>query len=246
MGQNKKPETDIEVICSTIIDKQLRSEDLLEGIAAKVAEKVSDKITDKIIELITVKLNEQIQTNCQKFKSEVAADFNDLKERNKRLESKLDDMEQKMKLSCLRVYNVDVDEDYSADGLRNIVCDIFKSKMNLPNIGVDDIEYCYLIKPSNTKRKITRNSRRNPTPIFIKMKSSSLANTVLQKKKILKTHGIGIAEELTRYRYELLMSAKRKLGKKNVWSIGGKVFGVHAGRKIQIRCPEDLNGLDQV
>ena len=84
-------------------------------------------------------------------------------------------------------------------------------------MGVSDysITSCYRIRSSGINSGKSR-------PIIVKFENAEQRNMVYYNKNT-KTN-IVISEELTKCRYKLLMLAREKLGKKNVWSTDGKIY----------------------
>lgn len=68
--------------------------------------------------------------------------------------------------------------------------------------------------------------------ILVNFVNSWKRSQILSHKRSLKSSGISMFEDLTKLRHELLAAAKKKYGKSQAWSAGGKIYALCNGKKI--------------
>ncbi|CAG9818871.1 unnamed protein product [Phaedon cochleariae] len=76
--------------------------------------------------------------------------------------------------------------------------------------------------------------------ILVRFVTTMMRNKVYQAKKLLKNMGISIFEDLSKSNYELFQLAQRKHGRKNVWTMGGKLFIKENEAKRLVNTIKDL------
>ncbi|KAJ8929395.1 hypothetical protein NQ314_017924 [Rhamnusium bicolor] len=150
---------------------------------------------------------------------------------NEKLHLKVDNLEQFSKRNQLRVFGV---PESNNGNLKEILQGIFENKME---VNGSQLEYCYRLGPYNKEAKY-------PRPILATFIDAQQRNLIFNNKKKLKGSKIAITEELTKTRYDLLISTKDKIGKENVWTSGGNIYTSIIGKKFQIRNIEDLNQIN--
>ena len=82
-----------------------------------------------------------------------------------------------------------------------------------------------------------------PRAVIVKFGSAFQRNQAFFNKKKLKHSKIAISEDLIKSRFDLLTFGKDKLGKENVWSMGGKIFTKYGGKKINLKSEDDVTNL---
>lgn len=178
---------------------------------------IAKKVADLVTEQLTIKT------------SELETKINNIQSENEELRFRIDNMEQKLKLDQLRLYGVKEENDAN---LKQYVEETLSSKLGL-NINLLE---CY-------RAGKHQKSTNTPRVIKVKFENSKQRNLVFSGKRKFKGCNIVIAEELTRTKYELLMFAKEKLGKKKVWSTGGKIYTMINNKKVLLKNEEDISNI---
>lgn len=204
------------------ISKEMSKEIMNEFINDK---KFMELFANKIVDIVSHKISEHVEKLSDKINT-LEMNFNNIQGENNELRFKIDNLEQQLKLTHLRIYGISEDNEIS---LKLKLQDLFKSKM-----GVSDVSFtsCYRIGSENNSGK--------PRATLIKFENIEQRNMVYYNKKKLKGTKIVISEELTKGRYELLMLAREKLGKKNVWSVNGNIFAMINGEKFKLKNEDDV------
>lgn len=175
---------------------------------------LAKKVADKVGEQLTMKINN------------LESQINMLQAENQDLRVKIEEMEQIQKLDKLRIYGV---KEENSENIKCRVEEILSAKMDL---SINLVE-CYRIG----KRQIKENK---PRVIIMKFQNIHQRNQVFSKKKNLIGTKMMITEELIKSRFELLMLAKEKLGSKNVWSVGGKLYTMVHNKKFQLENEDSI------
>ena len=174
---------------------------------------VSINVTSKL-ELETVRLNDEIV----------------------KLQTRVDDNEQRNRNLCLLIHGVD-ESPHEKTG--DIVIDIINNK-----IGVDlsevDIERSHRLGVPKHQR-VLRSAQNRPRPIIFRFSSYRKRDEVFRNKRALKGQGISISENLTKGRYLLYQEAIRKLGLGKVWSKEGRIMTKHSDRFIVLTNSMDID-----
>ncbi|KAK9876445.1 hypothetical protein WA026_012758 [Henosepilachna vigintioctopunctata] len=170
----------------------------MEAIAKQVADPISARI-DKTIERINLRI--------QAMHDEITI----IKEENKDLKQKVDELEQDAKLESLRFHGI---QESEKEDFKKIVGNIVKSKLEVENVIIRD---CY---------RIGKNSGSKPRVVMGRFGNQFHRNEVFYNRRKPKNSRIVISENITKSRFELLNFAKDKLGTENVWSTfpRGKIF----------------------
>ena len=204
---------------------------LVESMKAVVSElKTVQGLTQRIIELESYKaINETVSSH--------------LKEENMRLcgvvdklELKIDDQEQRSRNSCLLFHGIQENE---GENTNDVAMAVMNDKLGL---GVEsfEIQRSHRVGPKNDKRA-TRSSKPRCRPIIVRYTNYDTRLKVLKNKKLLKGTNTLITESLTSYRYDLFKKAEIKYGKKQVWTVEGKVMTKIDDRYTTINSLEDLS-----
>ena len=72
--------------------------------------------------------------------------------------------------------------------------------------------------------RIGKRTEANTRAIFVRFKDTQFKEAVMKNRMLLKGTGIIIADDLTKEKHMLLKEAVSKLGKRNVWNLGSKIF----------------------
>lgn len=204
------------------ISKEM-SKEIMEGFIND--KKFMELFANKIVDIVSHKISEHVEKLSDKVDA-LEMKFNTIQGENNELRFKIDNLEQQLKLTHLRIYGVAEDNETS---LKLKLQDLFTSKM-----GVSDLSFtsCYRIGSEKNLGK--------PRAIIVKFGSLEQRNMVYYNKKKLKGTKIVISEELTKGRHELLMLAREKLGKNNVWSVNGNIFAMNNGEKVKLKNEDDV------
>lgn len=156
-----------------------------------------------------------------------------LKKENTELKNRVENLEQKMKVSQLRMYGV---KEKRGETLSEVVSKLLVDKNVLDNeTGSQDLS-CYrigLLKPGNKK----------PRPIMIKFRDENQRNLVYSNKRNLKGSKMVLTEDLIKSRYDCLCKAKEKFGKENVWSQSGNIYVKVDGHKHIVKNIMELENI---
>lgn len=168
-----------------------------------------DKLVASLSEIIKKKLAEQKQEYDKKIR---------------KLEDKIDSMEQYSRRKNIRIYGV------AENPKINVSEEVGKTLKTL-NLEQKQVAECYRIgKVKNDK----------PRPIFVKFCNYEDKHQVILSRKKLKGTKIHIKEDLTKTRFEIMKEASIKYGYKNVWSTNGKVFIFENGNKKELKLLSEM------
>lgn len=128
------------------------------------------------------------------------------------LEAKLDNLDQYTRRNSLRFTGIVETED---ENMVDTVIDFINSKLHV-DCNTRDIDTAFRIRGNNGPN--------SPRPILVRFVTNNKCGQIYRAKKLLKSTPFSIFEDLTKSRYMLLQSAKKKYGPSNVWSMNGKIF----------------------
>lgn len=216
MGRNEVPSapTTRSTIRST-------SDDDLERLIKRVCTTFFNQIKDELSEKIN-KIESKIDQYCESLKV-IDTKIESNKKEMTELQYRIENLEQKSKANSLRICGIEEVED---EDLSVVLTDLFSDKLNI-QISQKDIDYVFRLKSKNRRTDA-------PTPIIINFVSNITRNKVFLAKKQLKNSKVSIFEDLTRVRYNLLMTAKERFGKNMAWTENGRVFAWDALTKKKI------------
>ena len=193
---------------------------------SKVSERIQKLEDFKIInETVTTKLHE---------------DNERLNELVEELQIKLDDQEQRSRNQCLLFHGIDEKEGNVKENTDNLVIDIIKSKLQINDFSLVDIQRSHRLGPKKPGRNL-RSTQDIKRPIIVRFASWRVRNKVFKTKKELKGSKISITEKLTRYRHQLYKAAMNKYGVKNTWTSEGHVLVKKDDNKI-----ESIESMDDI
>lgn len=187
----------------------------MEAIANKVAETITQTM-EKHIDLLNTKI--QILQD----------EMSDIKGENDELKKKIEDLEQASKSNRVRFHGI---PENNQENLKANIESIIKTTLEVKNFVIEE---CY-----RTGKKL----QNKPRAIIVQFGNLNQRNEVFLNKKKLKHTKIGITEDLIKSRFELLGLAREKLGKENVWSMGGRIFTKRGGRKINLKSEDEITNL---
>ena len=107
------------------------------------------------------------------------------------------------------------------------------------NLEVKDLQNCHRLGRKDDKRT-TGASQPRPRPIIFKFKNYTDRILVFKNKRKLKGKPFVITENITAQRYKLYMDASNILGRNNVWTAEGRIFGMINNSKKLITSLTDV------
>ncbi|CAG9818143.1 unnamed protein product [Phaedon cochleariae] len=164
---------------------------------------------DKVVNNISRKYDEKI--------SDLKSDIQELKTINKILVISNDNLEQQSRLENIKVFGV---QENVSESLRDVVLKLFHEELKMKTVNDADIVKYHRV-PS---RNVINNGSPSPPAVSVRLISLSVRESIMKNRKPLKSTGISIQEDLTKYRLSLMISAYQKFDKKNVWSRNGNLF----------------------
>lgn len=182
-----------------------------------------DKL-DIILQRVTI-ANNGVQSLNDKFDN-LAEEFKQLKENThkntERLQSaeiRLDSIEQYSKRNNLRFFGI---PEVPNENTMEVVLKVINEKMNVRLSG-EDLEGAYRIGANNNDA---------PKAIFLKMVSHKYKQEVYRQRTKLAGSKITVREDLTKERMKVLKLAIEKFGRKNVWTLDGRIKWMENGGKF--------------
>lgn len=197
--------------------------------------------TEEKLTAIIEKLNDTntgILSLNRKFDN-LTCEINELKVNNKSnteklktVDSKVDSIEQYSKRNNLRFFGVpEVRDENSVD----VVLQIIAKKMGV-QCKKEDIEIAYRIgKAAGTDYH---------RAIFVKLESHKYKENIYRKRTSLAGSGITVREDLTKERVKLLKLAVDRYGRKNVWTLDGRIRWSENGKTFSATKAEHFKMME--
>ena len=152
-----------------------------------------------------------------------------LRKENMLLGEKLDNLDQSIRRSSVRIFGV---PEEPRESVENKIVTLFTDQMGV-SVSVSDIDRCQRVGAFS-------NNNKYPRPVVVRFVSHRHKVLVCRARKGLKGTKIGIQEDLTARKYGLLKAAREKYGKKNCWSFDGRIFAQHNGTTLSITQVSDI------
>lgn len=193
-----------------------------------------DSLSGKLSELVSLKLAEEF-SEMEKKLDKLNTRITQVVDENQKIRVELDQMYQDRKTANLRIYGI---KESKNENVPELVKKIFTDKLSLE---LDDFKMisCYRIKTNHDNTRKTR-------PVIVRFATSEDCRKVISRKKNLKGSNITIAEDLTKYRYEIFVNAREYFGKRNVWSQSGKICILSNGKKHYIKSDTELRQIQSL
>lgn len=223
MVLSKKDLEDISKIIEEKITASLSNAEFIKNIADSVYKRICDKY-----EHIISAQKEAINS----LKNEV----NILKKGNKKLEKEVDDSQQFSRNFNVRIFGML--QESEKENTKQIVLKLFNEKMNIKGIKDSDIMKCHRVPVRNPSSDKTR-----PPAVLVRFYNDNIRAEVMGNRKLLKSTGIAVQDDLTKYRLSLMGSAIKLFNKNNVWSHNGNVFVKFKNRIHKIQNMDDINNI---
>ncbi|XP_023312425.1 uncharacterized protein LOC111692594 [Anoplophora glabripennis] len=173
------------------------------------------KLNDKLSEVTdSIKgLNESVKSNKQEIQS-VITTTKYLELSNKR--------------NTLRFHG---DPETESESDLNSLLSIIGNTMKVRCVQ-SDVDFLYRLGKSTESNR--------PRSIIVNFVTNIKRNEVYAAKRLLKNSDISIFEDLPKNQYELLLQAKKKYGKRDAWTSGGKVYVLRNNKRCVINSINDL------
>lgn len=148
------------------------------------------------------------------------------------IRSAADMQEQALRNSNIRIFGI---ERHEGEIIRELVLKLFCDKIKV-NIKDSDIQNCYRVSARNR-------TDNEPPAILVSFFTDVARLAVLKNRKQLKSTGINIKEDLTKFRRELLKAAVDKFSRKRAWCLNGNIYVKHNNVVHRLAKFEDLDKL---
>lgn len=145
------------------------------------------------------------------------------------LEQKIDGIKQHEKINNICIYGLPEEND---ENINKKVLQLINKHTGL-DFKMDYIATSYRIgNQSNAENKFR--------PIILRLTNHDYKIQLLKNAKKFKGKKLFIAEDLTKYRRELLTMAKSMFGEKNAWTFNGQIYTKLNGHTVKIRNQNDI------
>lgn len=171
------------------------------------------------------KLLEKISEKIERLEQKV----NDYEEKNFKLETKIEILQQNAKLNNICIYGIQEEEN---EKLNDKILKLFNEKMKV-EIEPADIVNSFRIGNKSTKSR----------PVLVKFDRRSTRNAVLKNCGILRGTKIAITEDLLKSRLKLLREAQDLFDRKHVRTYEGNIYVIINQKKYIIHNSNDLKVL---
>lgn len=220
MVLSKKDLEDIGKIIEEKITASFKNEDFIKNIVEIVNENMENKYGNII--------SKQVD-DISSLKNEIAI----LKKDKNKLEKTIDDNQQYSRGLNVRIFGVPKESEQ--ENTRQIVLKLINDKMNIKDIKTTDINKCHRVQAKNPGDK--------PPAIVVGFNSDYIRAVVMKNRKLLKSTGISINDDLTKHRLSLFGSAVEKFSRNNVWCYHGNVFVKFKNVVHKIQDAEDIGNV---
>uniref|UniRef100_A0A1Y1K9R3 Uncharacterized protein n=1 Tax=Photinus pyralis TaxID=7054 RepID=A0A1Y1K9R3_PHOPY len=225
-------------------------------VSGKQQDEINALLNDKIKELFTSEtfLNEVVKGVSSLILQDLDAELEqitkkvevleeenkDLRKMNANLNIAIDNMEQYSRRNCLKVFGLPETPQENTD---EVLLDLFKNHMHL-SISPSDIDRSHRTGRMDSIQTRS-NSKVKCRPIIVKFTSYNAREKVFKNKKLLKSSGVIIRENLTQLRANVLKSAINKFNYKNVWTYDGKIFIKLKNKLYVVTSSEELDKIKE-
>lgn len=186
-----------------------------------------EEINQKIMKVVDKKLQQVTNEHAKKIKS-LQDEIDKQKNQNMALMKEVDRCEQSARNLNIRIFGVPYQEN---ENLRSEIVSVFNERMKL-NIQDSQIKTCYRIKPKTPRDK--------PPAVLVAFHTDQSRTSVLKNRKYLKSTGVFIQEDLTKFKLTLFQSAVDKFSSKNVWCLNGNVLVKKGNDVIRVNDEQDI------
>lgn len=197
-------------------------EQLITKVCTNFVNQLEIKIDKKFSEL-----NEKLNDFSNTLKN-LNEDICESKKAIKSIQSKCDYLEQFIKRNTLQFHGL---EEGVNENSVTVLVDYINNQLKV-QCAKNDIDSLFRVGKKDNAKK--------PRAITVTFVSNDKRNEIFSAKRFSKNSNVVIYEDLTKKRYELLLLAKEKYGKREAWSMGGKIYALRGGRKCLINSVDDL------
>lgn len=199
---------------------ELFKNELLQLVLDKVEGMLSEKFEARIVQNADSikRLKETVKRNCMSINTlnaekcnlqKLQGDMGDIR-------NALDIQEQALRSCNVRVFGI---KRHEGEDIREIVLKLFNDKIKV-NIKETDIQNCYRVSAKNR-------SDNEPPAILVRFSTNVARSAVMKNRKQLKSTGVNVKEDLTKFRRDLLKAAVNKFTSKKAWCLNGNVYVKH-------------------
>lgn len=196
-------------------------EKLITKICSSFVSQLEEKLTAKL-----EKLDNKISDLCDALKG-IATTVHENTENLTKMQHALDVLDQRCRKNNIRVCGIEEEE---REDIRHVVANVLTEKLGL-SVAPTDIDGAF---------RVGQSSEGQPRAVIVSFLSNYKRNEVFYAKSKLKGTPYVIYEDLTQLRFNLLLAAKKKLGRNMVWSSGGNIYLMSRSGKRQIKSSSDF------
>lgn len=217
--------TELTTLIESSIKKALQTEEFIKLITQAVVKTVTENVLKE--------LKEALDFNIEKIHV-VEKEIKTLESRLECIESDfsatVNELEQYTRKNSVRIFGV---VETEKEVTKHVAVNFIKEKLGV-TLQPFDIDNCHRVGRGGSKDR--------PRGIILKLTSHEKKVDILKNRKNLKGTKFVVKEDLTRQNQDLLQSAGKKYGFKEVWSRDGKIFTkTSTGRTRQIRRLSDIS-----
>ena len=110
---------------------------------------------------------------------------------------------------------------------------VITDKMQISEFSSTATVSVFKFRANSTDSDTIVSAKKRPAPVLVAFKSAETARKVFACKSKLARSEIFVTEYLTSKKKWILELAKRKLGKRNIWSNNGTIFGKDSAGEIR-------------
>lgn len=157
-----------------------------------------------------------IEENFAHFSLKVTQFMSEVLKKFDQLEDKYDELEQYSRRNCIVLHRV---PESPSECPRREAIRLFQEEMGV-TVQIDSIDRAHRLRSQKTTPEAVSRGNR---PLIVKFTSYAIRDSVFKNKKKLKGKNYSITESLTQKRLKLLKQAAETHGKRNVWTMDGKI-----------------------
>lgn len=199
---------------------ELFKNELLQLVLDKVEGMLSEKFEARIVQNTDSikRLKEAVKRNSASINTLNAEKCNlqKLQDDISDIRSAADMQEQALRNCNIRIFGI---KRHEGENIRELVLKLFNDKIKV-NIKESDIQNCYRVSAKNS-------SDNEPPAILVRFSTDVARLAVMKNRKQLKSTGVNIKEDLTKFRRDLLKAAVDKFTRKKAWCLNGNVYVKH-------------------
>ena len=164
-----------------------------------------------------------------------------LEQNNEKLQQRVIQQEQELKRNSIRIFGI---EEGHEENVEEIVQSLFHKNLKLKLNVSTSTEKCYRVGLDSTtaesKQRSGAKSNIKPRAIFVKFINYKDKQNVLDNRRLLKSSGVVIREELVKAKLDLVRKAIKQFNSRNVWTRDGRIFAIKNGKRVTINSENDL------